>query len=153
MRLLPKLHLPRNTFSVYALSRRPPSPQRMSNRPQEVLSFEQEIKAIDPKVLAAAMGGSDQPPEEPLFSTFEEGFGYFTDAAVGRSLKQYEFIRKVSMRTSPSQLCLIIECSLVGLLPPPCGSHCESLVNSYQHQPNPYTNAEIGRRRPELSSP
>jgi serine/threonine-protein kinase SRPK3 len=42
-------------------------------------------KAIDPKVLASAdaMGGS------LLFSTFEDGFGYFTDAAVSRSLKQY----------------------------------------------------------------
>ena len=59
--------------------------------------FPQDVKAIDPKVLAVAMGGSDQPPEEPIFSTFEDGFGYFTDAAVGRSLKQYEFVRKVSV--------------------------------------------------------
>jgi serine/threonine-protein kinase SRPK3 len=41
------------------------------------------------------MGGVDEPPEEPLLSTFEEGDGYFTAAAVGRSLKQYEFVRKV----------------------------------------------------------
>jgi serine/threonine-protein kinase SRPK3 len=57
--------------------------------------FQQEAKAIDPKVLTTAMGGIDKPPEEPLFSTFEEGFGYFTATAVGRSLEQYEFVRKV----------------------------------------------------------
>ena len=43
------------------------------------------------------MGGGDQPPEEPLLSSFEEGFGYFTAAAVGRSLTHYEFARKVRM--------------------------------------------------------
>ncbi|KIL69157.1 hypothetical protein M378DRAFT_184402 [Amanita muscaria Koide BX008] len=75
----------------------------MSNRSQEaVRSFQQEVRAIDPKVLAAAMGGNDQPPEEPLLSTFEEGFGYFTDAAVGRSLKQYEFVRKLGWAASSS---------------------------------------------------
>jgi serine/threonine-protein kinase SRPK3 len=102
----------------------------MSNRSQEaVRSFQQDVRAIDPKVLAAAMGGNDQPPEEPLLSTFEEGFGYFTDAAVGRSLKQYEFVRKVSMEASPSHPCLIIEHSSVGLLPPLYGSRCEFLLS------------------------
>jgi len=62
---------------------------------EELSSFQEDVKAIDPKVLATAMGGIDEPPEEPLLSTFEEGFGYFTSAAVGRSLKQYEFVRKV----------------------------------------------------------
>lgn len=68
--------------------------QSSSNGTQS--SFPQDVKAVDPNVLAAAMGGTE-PPEEPIFSTFEEGFGYFTDAAVSRSLKQYEFVRKVSM--------------------------------------------------------
>jgi len=62
---------------------------------EELSSFLEDVKAIDPKVLATAMGGIDKPPEEPLLSTFEEGFGYFTSTAVGRSLKQYEFVRKV----------------------------------------------------------
>lgn len=68
-------------------------------------SFQRDVKAIDPKVLATAMGGNDEPPEEPLLSTFEEGYGYFTAAAVGRSLKQYEFVRKVRVRASSSQPC------------------------------------------------
>jgi serine/threonine-protein kinase SRPK3 len=63
------------------------------------LAFLEELKAIDPKVLASVMGG-DEPPEEPLLSTFEEGFGYFTAAAVNRSLKQYQFVRKVSVYMS-----------------------------------------------------
>ncbi|KAM6497257.1 Protein kinase-like domain containing protein [Amanita muscaria] len=92
------LHLPRRTFSI---SKRLFSSQ--TNRSQEaVRSFQQDVRAIDPKVLAAAMGGNDHPPEEPLLSTFEEGFGYFTDAAVGRSLKQYEFIRKLGWAASSS---------------------------------------------------
>ena len=64
---------------------------------EELSAFQQDAKAIDPKVLATAMGGIDEPPEEPLLSTFEEGHGYFTAAAVGRSLRQYEFVRKVRM--------------------------------------------------------
>ena len=36
-------------------------------------SFQQDIKEIDPKVLTTAMGGTDEPPEEPLLSTFEKG--------------------------------------------------------------------------------
>ena len=89
------------------------------------------MKAIDPKVLATAMGGIDEPPEEPLLSTFEEGFAYFT-AAVGRSLKHYEFVRKVRMCQLPlSRRVLIIEFSWVGLLPPLCGSRCEFLINSH----------------------
>ncbi|KIJ92047.1 hypothetical protein K443DRAFT_459647 [Laccaria amethystina LaAM-08-1] len=48
------------------------------------------------------MGGVDEPPEEPLLSTFEEGDGYFTAAAVGRSLKQYEFVRKLCWAASSS---------------------------------------------------
>ena len=96
----------------------------MTNGSQEVRpSFPQDVKAIDPEVLAAAMGGSE-PPEEPLFSTFEDGFGYFTDAAVSRSLKQYEFVRKVSIEPSPSRPRLI-EHSSVGLLLPLCGSRCK----------------------------
>lgn len=62
---------------------------------EELSSFQQDVKAVDPKVLTTAMGGIDEPPEEPLLSTFEEGFGYFTAAAVGRSLKHYQFVRKV----------------------------------------------------------
>jgi serine/threonine-protein kinase SRPK3 len=57
--------------------------------------FRQDLKATNPQTLAAAMGDFDEPPEEPLFSSFEEGFGYFTTAAVGNSLAQYEFVRKV----------------------------------------------------------
>ncbi|KAF8346495.1 kinase-like domain-containing protein [Amanita rubescens] len=64
--------------------------------------FQQEAKAIDPKVLTTAMGGIDKPPEEPLFSTFEEGFGYFTATAVGRALGQYEFVRKLGWAASSS---------------------------------------------------
>lgn len=63
--------------------------------PEERSSFQQDVKTIDPKVLAEAMRGTDVPPEENLLSTFEEGFGYFTSAAVGRSLKQYRLVRKL----------------------------------------------------------
>lgn len=84
--------------SIAKLFRRQSSPQKKTNGSQEERSsFPQDVKAVDPKVLAAAMGGSDQPPEEPIFSTFEDGFGYFTDAAVSRTIKQYEFVRKVSI--------------------------------------------------------
>ena len=66
--------------------------------------FQKDMRAIDPKTLAASMGRPDKPPEEPLFSSFEDGFGYFTTAAVGRSLKQYEFVRKVrELAAPPSQ--------------------------------------------------
>ncbi len=99
---------------------------------EELSAFQQDLKAIDPNVLATAMGGTEEPPEEPLLSTFEEGFGYFTAAAVGRSLKQYEFVRKVCMCDLPSlNSVLIIEYSWVGLLPPLCGSPCEFLINSH----------------------
>lgn len=63
--------------------------------------FERDIKAIDRKALDTAMGGRDKPPEEPLLSTFEEGFGYSTAAVVGRSLKRYEFVRKVRLCELP----------------------------------------------------
>jgi serine/threonine-protein kinase SRPK3 len=59
-------------------------------------AFLAELKAIDPEVLATAMGGN-KPPEEPLLKTFEEGYGYFTGAAVNRHLKHYQFVRKVSV--------------------------------------------------------
>ena len=95
------------------------------------LAFLRDVKATDPKVLVTAMGGVDEPLEEPLLSTFEEGFGYFTAAAVGRSLKHYEFVRKVRMYELPClNPILIIEFSWVGLLPPLCGSRCEFLINS-----------------------
>ena len=94
--MLLKLHIPRCALSVSRHIRRPLSLQKMPESFQEELSsFQQDVKAIDPKVLTTAMGGFDEPPEEPLLSTFEEGFGYFTAAAVKRSLKQYEFVRKV----------------------------------------------------------
>jgi len=106
---------------------------------EELSAFQQDVRAIDPKVLATAMGGFDEPPEEPLLSTFEEGFGYFTAAAVGRSLKQYEFVRKVRMCELPCpNPVLIIEFSWVGLLPPLCGSRCEFLINPHQSQTNIY---------------
>ncbi|KDR79389.1 hypothetical protein GALMADRAFT_62926 [Galerina marginata CBS 339.88] len=99
-------YLPRRTFSLSKLLRRPHtySPQKMPNKLQQAAlqSFEEEVKATDPKILAASMGGNDQPPEEPLLATFEEGFGYFTDAAVGRSLKQYHFARKLGWAGSSS---------------------------------------------------
>ena len=83
------LHIPRRALSVSRRSLMPESFQ------EELSSFQQDVKAVDPKVLTTAMGGIDEPPEEPLLSTFEEGFGYFTAAAVGRSLKHYQFVRKV----------------------------------------------------------
>jgi serine/threonine-protein kinase SRPK3 len=102
MYLIPKLHLSRLAFSTAKLFQRQSSSQIKTNGSQEARSsFPQDVKAIDPKVLAAAMGGRDQPPEEPIFSTFEDGFGYFTDAAVSRSLMQYEFVRKVRVFDLP----------------------------------------------------
>lgn len=107
--------------------------QSSPNGSQEVeTSFPQDVKSIDPSVLAAAMGGTE-PPEEPIFSTFEEGFGYFTDAAVSRSLKQYEFVRKVStwpFQSRPRLIDLIIEHSSVGLFLPLYGSRCQFFIDS-----------------------
>ena len=65
--------------------------------------YQQDLKEIDPKVLADAMGDNDQPPEEPLLSAFEDGFGYHTAVAVGRFLGKYLLVRKVCLPTSPSQ--------------------------------------------------
>jgi serine/threonine-protein kinase SRPK3 len=85
--------------------------------------FQRDLKAIDPKALADAMGG-DQPPEEPLLSSYEDGFGYFTAAAVGRSLGQYQFARKVRTWLPRSSPYLTIQDSSVGPLPHLCGSLC-----------------------------
>lgn len=67
-----------------------------SDTQRTALTFMEELKVIDPKALATAMGG-DEPREEPLLKTFEEGYGYFTAAAVNRHLKHYQFVRKVSV--------------------------------------------------------
>ena len=154
MHLFPRLLIPRCAVSTSRPFRRPLCFQRMPESHQELSAFQQDVKAIDPKVLATAMGGIDEPPEEPLLSTFEEGFGYFTAAAVGRSLKQYEFVRKVRMCELPSlNPVLRIEFSLVGLPPPPCGSHCELPMNSRWYQTDPYINTATSRQRLELSLP
>jgi hypothetical protein len=97
----------------------------MSTALQVQLSFEKDIEAIDPEALAAAMGGREQPPEEPLLSSFEEGFGYHTSAAVGRTMGRYVFARKVRTPISSSRFCLIIEGSSAGQLVLPSGSRCE----------------------------
>jgi hypothetical protein len=97
----------------------------MSAALQAQLSFQRDIKAIDPEDLAAAMGGREEPPEEPLLSSFEEGFGYHTSAAVGRTLGRYKFARKVRKPTSSSRSCLIIEGSSAGQPVLPSGSRCE----------------------------
>jgi hypothetical protein len=89
------------------------------------LSFQQDVKAIDPEVLAAAMGGREEPPEEPLLSTFDEGFGYHTSVAVGRTMGQYLLARKVRTPTPSSRPRLIIEGSSAGQLVLPSGSRCE----------------------------
>ncbi|KXN85126.1 Serine/threonine-protein kinase SRPK [Leucoagaricus sp. SymC.cos] len=68
---------------------------------ERAFAFREEFKAIDSEVLATAMGG-DEPPEEPLLSTFEEGFGYFTAAAVNSSLRDYQFVRKLGWAVSSS---------------------------------------------------
>ncbi|EDR00830.1 uncharacterized protein LACBIDRAFT_333731 [Laccaria bicolor S238N-H82] len=95
------LKLPHCALSISRprLFRRPSPPQSMA---EEGLSFPQEVKAIDPKLLTAAMGGRAVPPEEPLLSTFEEGFGYITSAAVRRSLNEYQIVRKVHFFKLPS---------------------------------------------------
>lgn len=85
--------------------------------------FQQDLKAVDPAALANAMGG-DKPPEEPLLSTFEEGFGYFTAAAVGRLMERYQFARKVRTWLPRFHQYLIIRDSSVGQLPHLCGSLC-----------------------------
>ncbi|EDR03874.1 uncharacterized protein LACBIDRAFT_331109 [Laccaria bicolor S238N-H82] len=48
------------------------------------------------------MGGRAVPPEEPLLSTFEEGFGYITSAAVGLSLNEYQLVRKLGWAANSS---------------------------------------------------
>ena len=58
-------------------------------------TFEDDVKSVDLELLAAAMGGSGLPPEEPLLLTYEAGFGYSPDAAVGRTLNHYLLARKV----------------------------------------------------------
>ncbi|KXN81041.1 Serine/threonine-protein kinase SRPK [Leucoagaricus sp. SymC.cos] len=91
-----KLHPCCCALSLPRLFRRSLSSQIIpeDNSKERTSVFREELKAIDSEVLATAMGG-DEPPEEPLLSTFEEGFGYFTTAAVNRSLNQYQFVRKV----------------------------------------------------------
>ena len=84
--------------SISKPARQPSSPQKIPDEsPEAQLSFQQEIKTISSRTLVIAMGGCNWPPEEPLLSSYEEGFGYFTAAALGYSLKQYRFIRKVRM--------------------------------------------------------
>jgi hypothetical protein len=42
-------------------------------------------------------------PEEPIFSSYEEGNGYYLSAAFGRGLRGYHFMRKVSsLAVSPA---------------------------------------------------
>lgn len=65
--------------------------------PEKLLAFEQEVKAIDPKVLVTAMGGIDTPPEEPLLASMDDGYGYSPTTSVGTFMGQYKFIRKVSI--------------------------------------------------------
>jgi serine/threonine-protein kinase SRPK3 len=68
----------------------------MADQPhRKDIAFLAELQAMDPKVLATAMGGYE-PPEEPFFKTYEEGFGYYTSVAANRQIKQYELMRKVS---------------------------------------------------------
>ncbi|KAF9783967.1 kinase-like domain-containing protein [Thelephora terrestris] len=82
-----------------SIKQRPP-PQAASEKLAKP-SFQEELKTIDPKALAEAMGG-DRPPEEPLLSSFQEGFGYFTTVAAGRSLNQYRFVRKLGWASTSS---------------------------------------------------
>ncbi|KAJ3572328.1 hypothetical protein NP233_g3166 [Leucocoprinus birnbaumii] len=46
--------------------------------------------------------GNNEPPEEPLLASLTDGFGYFTTAAVNRSLGQYQFVRKLGWAASSS---------------------------------------------------
>jgi hypothetical protein len=150
------MHLLRIPRCALRLSR-PLSSRRMHQSLQEgAPDFQQELKTIDPKVLDAAMGGPGGPPEEPLLSTFEDGFGYITSAAVRRSLKQYFFVRKVRMcEFSYLSTLLIIEFSWVGLLPHRCGSRCEFpiYITTTCYQTNFFINTVTTRRRLELLSP
>jgi hypothetical protein len=124
MHLAHNMHPLRRVFPI-PRHRNPFFPRRMSMGSQELSPFQQDLKTIDPEVLSDAMGDSNQPPEEPLLSTFEEGFGYHTAVAVGRSLGRYLFARKVRIPTSPSQPHLIVERSLAGQLALRSGSRCE----------------------------
>jgi hypothetical protein len=111
----------------------------MSTESQEELSpFQRNVRTIDPKLLADAMGASDRPPEEPLLSDICDGYGYHTAVAPGRALGNYMFVRKVRSKTSSPQPRLIIECSSVGQFPPLSGSRSEFLfdfasVNIFLH--------------------
>ncbi|KAJ3569389.1 hypothetical protein NP233_g5080 [Leucocoprinus birnbaumii] len=60
--------------------------------------FLQELKATDPKELVKSMGGHRKPPEENLFASYDEGFGYITSVAVGRSVEGFKFVRKTAYR-------------------------------------------------------
>ncbi|KAJ3563528.1 hypothetical protein NP233_g8883 [Leucocoprinus birnbaumii] len=68
--------------------------------PEKEKVFQQELRAIDLKDLVIAMGGHDKPPEENLFAAFDEGFGFDTSAAVNRSVKEYQYVRKLGWATS-----------------------------------------------------
>ncbi|KXN83472.1 Serine/threonine-protein kinase SRPK [Leucoagaricus sp. SymC.cos] len=105
MHLLSKLHPSRYALSLSTLSRRVFSshkiPQKMGSEDWRLReqAFRQELKTIDPKDLAEAMGG-DKPPEEDLLSSFDDGLGYFTTAAPKRWLKHYWLVRKLGWASS-----------------------------------------------------
>ncbi|XP_006463037.1 hypothetical protein AGABI2DRAFT_119847 [Agaricus bisporus var. bisporus H97] len=103
MNFIGKVRPGRCVLSLPRVFRRPLSFSKLAeNTPQrEAQAFLAELKAIDPKILATSMGG-DEPREEPLLKTFEEGYGYFTAAAVNRHIRHYQFIRKLGWANSSS---------------------------------------------------
>ena len=96
MHLFPKLHISCSSLLISRLFQQIFPHRAMPEHFEEELSaFQQDVKAIDPKVLSTVMGGVNKPPEEPLLLNLEEGYRYFTTAVTRCSLKQYEFICKV----------------------------------------------------------
>lgn len=65
------------------------------NPNQAQITFENEVPTLDPAVVSLSMGNRDNPPEEPLLLSLQDGFGYNVAAANGRTLSGFHLVRKV----------------------------------------------------------
>lgn len=75
--------------------RRATSSQTLSNESISRSGIHAALSGTDPVDIARAMGGSSEPPEEPLLASPEDGYGYYPSAIIGNGIKQYAFLRKV----------------------------------------------------------
>ncbi|XP_006455847.1 hypothetical protein AGABI2DRAFT_121767 [Agaricus bisporus var. bisporus H97] len=72
------------------------------NPNQAQITFENEVPTLDPAVVSLSMGNRDNPPEEPLLLSLQDGFGYNVAAANGRTLSGFHLVRKLGWSNSCS---------------------------------------------------